>query len=75
MDVLEPVLIQVAEVTAYGLGGAIDVSKLRSRALEAVRLLGITHTRGAISEMFARVRKGAEAAADDIRNQPPLGSM
>ncbi|QDV34870.1 hypothetical protein [Tautonia plasticadhaerens] len=75
MAELEPVLIQVAEVTAYGLGGAMNVSKLRSQAMEAVRLLGITHTHGALSELFMRVRAGAEAAAEDIRNQPPIGAL
>lgn len=32
MDELEPVLIQVAEATAYGLRGAMNVTKLRSLA-------------------------------------------
>jgi hypothetical protein len=73
--VLVPVLIQVAICCNAGLGGAIDVYGERSRAIDAVRKLGITHAHGAVSHLFTLIRDAVAATTEEPRNLPPLNPL
>lgn len=74
-EALVPVLIQVATCCNAELGGAIDVCGERSKAIDAVRKLGITHSHGAISHLFTLIGEAAAATAEERRNLPPVSPL
>ena len=67
-DELLPLLVRMAECAALELGGAIDTGGLRSRLVGELHKLGLRHEQ--IGDLFVRVGKGAERAAEERRNRP-----
>lgn len=65
---LLPILVRMAECAAIELGGAIDTHGRRSRLVGELHRLGLRHEQ--IGDLFVRVGKGAELAAEERRHQP-----
>ena len=67
-DELLPILVRMAKCAALELGGAIDTGALRSRLVGELHKLGLRHEQ--IGDLFVRVGKGAELAAEERRKEP-----
>lgn len=66
---LVPILAQI--VDSSDRLGAIGRTGERSRIIDAPRQLGVTHEHGAISQLFAVIRRATQEAAQDVAERPP----
>lgn len=66
---LVPILAQIVDFSDRL--GAIDRTGERSRIIDALRQLGVTHEHGAISQLFAVIRQATQEAAQDVAKRPP----
>jgi hypothetical protein len=55
--------------------GAVNRAGERSRIIDALRQLGITHEHGAISQLFAVIRQATQEAAEDVAKLPPARGL
>jgi hypothetical protein len=51
--------------------GAVSRTGERSRIIDALKKVGVTHEHGAISQLFAVIRQATQEASEDVAKLPP----
>jgi hypothetical protein len=72
-DELLPPLVQMAEICALELGGAIDTYPLRARVVSDLKELGLPDW--AIGDLFVLVTEGAASTAEERRREPKFAPL
>jgi hypothetical protein len=75
LEEIVPALIAVGYVCNAELGGAIHVRKERMLAIERLKKIGLSDSRGAIFEILKASREATAVAAEDCRNMKPLSEL
>ena len=70
---LVPLLAQIVDFSDRL--GAICRAGERSRIIDALQKLGVTHEHGAISQLFAVIRQATQEAAQDVAKLPPARGL
>ena len=68
-ETLVPLLAQIVDFSDRL--GAVNRTGERSRIIDALQQLGITHEHGAISQLLTVIRQATQEAAMDVAKLPP----
>jgi hypothetical protein len=69
-ETLMPILTLMVDVADRL--GALDRQREKSQIIDALQRLGVTHTHGAIGQIYHDIRQATEQAARDVAALPPF---